>query len=32
MAERIELLALKKRVNDETRDATSGTKIPMQPV
>jgi DNA primase len=32
LAERIELLALKKRIDEETRDPTSGTKVPMQPV
>lgn len=32
LAERIELLALRKRVIEETRDAAAGTKAPMQPV
>jgi DNA primase len=32
MSERIELLALRKRVIAETQDTSSGTKVPMQPV
>jgi DNA primase len=32
LLERIELLALKKRVMDELRPAPTGTKAPMQPV
>ncbi|XXF80222.1 DNA primase [Myxococcaceae bacterium GXIMD 01537] len=32
LSERIELLALKKRIDEETRDAAAGTKVPMQPV
>ncbi|WP_174258903.1 DNA primase [Myxococcus xanthus] len=32
LAERVELLALKKRVLEELKPASSGTKAPMQPV
>ncbi|RJS15425.1 DNA primase [Corallococcus sp. H22C18031201] len=32
LAERIELLALKKRIEDELRPSGAGTKAPMQPV
>ena len=31
-AQRIELLALKKRVEEEIRPLPPGTKVPMQPV